>query len=120
MHPQIVASEIKMSALGELKNTCKPEIEQSLNEQKKKWVNLFVKEIVDNSGINIPSRVFLTTNKKICDIFIQTLSDPETKNLIFRNDKELMLVNCENKHFNKYVTYKDGVESDIFITINSI
>ncbi|MEY2703379.1 MAG: hypothetical protein RLY43_2018 [Bacteroidota bacterium] len=120
MNPQIVASEIKMSALGELKNTCKPEIEQGLNDQKKKWVSMFVSEIVDKSGINIPSRVFLTTNKKICDIFIQTISDPENKKIIFRNDKELMLINCENKHFSKYVAYKDGVESDIFITINSI
>ena len=47
MHPQIVESEIKMSALGELKNTCKPEIEQGILEQKKKWVSLFVSEIVD-------------------------------------------------------------------------
>lgn len=118
--PQIIESEIKMSILGELKNTCKPEIEAGLNEKKKKWANMFVSEIVDNSGINIPSKVFLTTNKKIGDVFIQTLSDPENKKLIFRNEKDLMLINCENRHFNKYVSYQDGVESDIFITINSI
>ena len=63
MNPQIVESEIKMSMLGELKNTCKPEIEQGILDQKKKWLNLFISEIVDKEGINIPSRIFLTTNK---------------------------------------------------------
>lgn len=120
VNPKIVESEIKMSILGELKNTCNPEIEKGLVDQKKKWVNMFVSEIVDNSGINIPSRVFLTTNKKISEVFIQTLSDPETKKLIFRNDKDLMLISLENKHFSNYVVYKDDVESDIFSTINSI
>ncbi len=120
MNPQIVESEIKMSTLGELKNTCKPEIEQGILDQKKKWLNLFISEIVDKEGINIPSRIFLTTNKKVSDIFVQTLTDPEAKNLIFRNEKDLMLINCENKHFTKYIVYKDGVESDIFTTINTI
>jgi hypothetical protein len=120
MNPQIVESEIKMSTLGELKNTCKPEIEQGILEQKKKWLNLFISEIVDKEGLNIPSRIFLATNKKVSDIFTQTLSDPEAKKLIFRNEKDLMLINCENKHFTKYVVYKDGVESDIFTTINTI
>ncbi len=120
MNPQIVESEIKMSTLGELKNTCKPEIEQGILDQKKKWLNLFISEIVDKEGINIPSRIFLTTNKKVSDIFIQTLTDADAKKLIFRNEKDLMLINCENKHFTKYIVYKDGVESDIFTTINTI
>jgi len=120
INPKIIESEMKMSILGELKNTCNPEITERLSEKKKKWATMFVTEIVDNNGINIPSKVFLTTNKKIGDIFVQTLSDPENKQVIFRNEKELMLINCENRHFSKYVSYKDGVESDIFITINSI
>lgn len=118
--PAIVESEIKMSMSGELKNTCKPEVEQALCDLKKKWVSMFVSEIVDKAGINIPSKVFLSTNKKIAEIFIQTLSDNENKNLIFRNDKELTLIKLEDRHFNKNVVYKDGVESDIFITINSL
>lgn len=119
-NPQIVASEIRMYALGELKNTCKPEIEQNIIDQKKKWLNLFISEIVDKEGMNIPSRIFLTTNKKISDIFVQTLIELEAKKVIFRNEKDVMLINCENKHFAKYVVYKDGVESDIFTTINTI
>lgn len=120
MNPQIVASEIKMSTLNELKNTCKPEIEQGIIDQKNKWVSMFISEIVDKEGINIPSRVFLTTNKKVVDIFTQTLLDPEVKTKIFRNDKDVTMVSCDNKHFSKYISYKDGVESDIFTTINSI
>ena len=120
INPEIAVSEIKMYIVGELKKTCKPEIDQGITDQKKKWVNLFVSEIVDKQGINIPSRVFLTTNKKVSDIFIQTLTEAENKTAIFRNDKDITVINCENKHFSQQVSYKDSLESDIFITINSI
>lgn len=120
VNSEIVLSEIKMFILGELKKTCQPEIENGVTEQKKKWVNLFVSEIIDKEGINVPSRVFLTTSKKVSDIFIQTLNEQDNKTAIFRNDKDITIINCENKHFSQQVSYKDSLESDIFITINSI
>ena len=120
LDPKIIHSEISMSILGELKNNCKPEIEASLAEQKKKWVNTLISEIIDKDNITIPPRVFISSEPKISPLFAQILSDPKFKTNIFGNEKDIMVINCENKHFNKNVVYKDGLESDIFITMNSI
>lgn len=120
MHPEVVSSEIKMATLGELNKTCHPEIEKNLIEQKNKWIDLLTKEIIDTEGVSIPSKVFLVTNKNIASIFMSALSDKESRAKIFRNDKEVTLVNCDNKHFSKYIVYKENVESDIFITVNSV
>ena len=120
INPQIVESEINMLLRGDMQNKCNPEIESGLSEQKKKWVNLVISEIIDKENISIPPRVFLTADSKISTLFVQILSDPTFKNNLFCNEKDLMILNCENKHFNKDVVYKDGLESDIFITINSI
>lgn len=120
INPQIVESEINMLLRGDMQNKCNPEIESGLSEQKKKWVNLVISEIIDKENISIPPRVFLTADSKISTLFVQILSDPTFKNNLFGNEKDLMILNCENKHFNKDVVYKDGLESDIFITINSI
>jgi hypothetical protein len=120
LQPSIVVSEIKMSTSGDINQPCNLEVEKELQVQKNNWVNLIVSEIIDKDGINIPSRVFLTANKNISNIFVKTLAETENKDKIFRNEKETTIINCENKHFNKYIEYKDDVESDIFNTINSI
>lgn len=120
LNPQIVSSEINMSLLGELKQKCNPEIESSLNDQKKKWVNNLISEMIDKENISIPPKVFLSADSKISSLFVQTLSDQDFQKNIFGNEKNVMILNCENKHFSKDVVYKDGLESDIFITINSI
>ncbi len=120
LNPAIVDSEIKMSEVGELKNTCNPEIERALEKQKKIWINMLISEIVDQEGINIPPKVFLMTNKKYSDIFLKILNEPQNRQSIFRNEKDITIINCDNKHFSKYLLYKENVESDIFIAVNSI
>jgi hypothetical protein len=86
---KIVSSEISMSILGELKNSCKPEIEAGLAEQKKKWVNMLISEVIDKDNITIPPRVFISSEPKISPLFAQILSDPEFKTNLFGNEKEL-------------------------------
>ncbi|MFA7193297.1 MAG: hypothetical protein WC087_00035 [Candidatus Paceibacterota bacterium] len=120
VNPQIVASEISMMMLGELTQKCNPEIEKSLSEEKKKWVSNLISEMIDKENIIVPPKVFLSADKKISNIFVHILSDPDFKKDIFGDEKNVMILNCDNKHFTKDVVYKDGLESDIFITINSI
>jgi hypothetical protein len=120
INPLIVESEINMLLRGDMQNKCNPEIESGLNEEKKKWANNLISEMIDKENISVPPKVFLSSDKKISTLFVQILSDPEFKKNIFSNEKDVMIVNCENKHFTKDVVYKDGLESDIFITINSI
>lgn len=120
IEPNIVTSDVKMATSGESNQSCNLEIEKELKEQKNNWINLIVSEIIDKDGINIPSRVFLTANKSISNIFVKTLTEPENKDKIFRNERETVIINCDNNHFSKYVEYKDNIESDIFNTINSI
>jgi Tfp pilus assembly PilM family ATPase len=120
LNSSIVSSELNMSIMGDVKRSCQPDIATSLAEQKKKWVNMLISEIIDKDSITIPPRVFITSDPKISILFSQIITDPDFKKNIFGNEKDVMVVSCDNKHFSKDVEYKEDVESDIFITINSI
>ncbi len=113
-------STMEMMTRGDLKENCKPEIEEKMTNKQKEWINAISTELSHNQGLNIPSKVFLGTNSTVSNIFLKTLNNPNLRQNLFSSEKDPSIMVFNNQHFKNNISYKENVDSDIFITINAI
>lgn len=113
-------SALGMATRGELKENCTPEVENQLKAKQQEWINAISTELSHNQGLNIPAKVFLSTDSGVSTIFSRALNDPVIRKNLFNTEKEPSVMVFSNQHFKRHIAYKENTDSDIFITINAV
>lgn len=114
---QNAASNVCMLMNNEIKQESSEKIIEIIKNNQKKWLSEISKELNDNKGLNIPNKIFVTSEDKISLVFQKALQDPNLRVNLFSAEKDPVIINMNNQYFKKNISYADSVETDIFLSL---
>jgi hypothetical protein len=107
MNTQTLASTIAMLARGDMDPSCNQNVLAALTAAQKKWVTEVQTALVDQGGISLPQRIFISTNTAVAPVFKQLFTTIETRKNLFGTDQELQVALLTPDHFRKYITVSE-------------
>jgi hypothetical protein len=119
LDPATTVSTVAMLERGELHPSCNQDVREALTSAKKNWL-LQVQKLVDEQGLALPQRVFVTADGALLPVFKQIFAAPETRKNIFATDQELQLAVLSLEHFRKYVTGVGEMQVDPFTILTTV
>lgn len=114
---QSASSNVCMLMNNEINQNSSEKIIEVIKSNQKKWLSEISRELKDNQGLNIPNKVFVTSEDKISLVFQKALQDPVLRENLFLTEKEPVILNMNNQYFKKQISYDDSVETDIFLSL---
>lgn len=112
MDPKTIASTIAMLARGDMDHSCQPEVLETLSVVQRKWVAQVQSVLVDDGGVALPQRVFISTDVTVAPVFKKMFTTPETRKNLFGTEQELQAVVLSLDHFRKYITVPEQYTVD--------
>ncbi len=119
LDPLTTASTVAMLERGELHPSCNQDVREALVSAKKNWL-LAVQKLVDEQGLALPQRVFVTVDGALLPVFKQIFSAPETRKNIFATDQELQLAVLSLEHFRKHIGGVSEMQVDPFTILTTV
>lgn len=119
MDAAVAESAIAMLVRGEVHPSCNAQVLTALQTAQKQWLDQ-LRSIIDQAGLALPQRVFVTADMAVGPLCKHMLSTPETRKNIFATDQELQLAVLSAEHLKKYATFSLDAPIDPFTLLTAI
>jgi len=95
-------------------------IEPVMSRIKTEWLKEFEKSLINISDdFSIPSTIFITIDPDLIDFFSKIIKNEQFSQYNL-TDSGFKIIFLDSKIFHEIVTFKDGVNRDLFLTLESI
>lgn len=118
LEPATTASTLAMIARGETDASCNEKAVTALQKAEKKWLQELAK-VVDEDGVTLPGRVFVTCDQSVAPVFKATLATEDAKKNVFATDQDLQVTVLDAVHFKKHVTIPQEQSLDTFTVLGA-
>jgi hypothetical protein len=111
-------SLMKITATGQADHRCGPNTQEVIESIEEQWYETLNQTVKENIPTKIlPENIFVTSDEDVSDYINHVFKKRQSDELSSISSKNQKLISVNNNLFKDYVSYKEGISKDIYMSL---